>query len=136
MKHYPGFHCSGGDVRETMFRAFHGRGIGETGNVRIRKDNGTQLVCNTIEEFPAMMSIGHERIHPRTPKEDAHIESFDTILEREVIRRFEFESFGDAEATINRFVEFCNNERIHSATGYRTPRETYQKWKVKCTENV
>ena len=134
VKHYLGLHCNGGDVRETMFHAFHDRGIGEICNMRIRNDNGTQLVCNTVEEFLAMMNIGHERIHPQTPKEDAHIESFNSILEREVIRRFEFESFGDAEATINRFVAFYNSERIHSAIGYKTPREMYQKWKVKCTE--
>ena len=134
VRHYFGFHCNGGDVRETMFHAFHDRGIGEIGSMRIRNDNGTQLVCNTVEEFLAMMNIGHERIHPQTPKEDAHIESFNSILEREVIRRFEFDSFGDAEATINRFVAFYNSERIHSAIGYVTPKEMYQKWKVKCTE--
>ena len=27
VKHYLGFHCNGGDVRETMFHAFHDRGI-------------------------------------------------------------------------------------------------------------
>ncbi|MBX8632649.1 MAG: integrase core domain-containing protein [Thermoplasmata archaeon YP2-bin.285] len=43
------------------------------------------------------------------------------------MRRFEFVSFVDDEATINRFVDFYNNERIHSAIGYRTPWETYRK---------
>ena len=46
-----------------------------------------------------------------------------------MIRRFEFESFGDAEAIINRFVEFYNGRRLHSAIAYRTPREAYQEWK-------
>ncbi len=81
VKHYLGFHCNGVCVRETMFHAFHDRGIGAIGNMRIRNDNGTQLVCNTVEEFLAMMNIGHERIHPRPPKEDAHIELFHSILE-------------------------------------------------------
>ena len=127
--HYLGLHCNGDDVRETMLHAFHDRGIGNIGNVRIRNDNGTQLVCRTVENFLSMMNIGHERIHPHTPKEDAHIESFNSILEREVIRRFEFESLGDAEATINRFVEFYNTRRLHSAIGYRTPGEVYEEWK-------
>ena len=47
-----------------------------------------------------MMNIPHEMIHPATPKEDAHIESFNSILEREVIRRFEFERFEEAKSTI------------------------------------
>ncbi len=136
VKHYLGLHCNGGDVRETMMHAFHGRGIGEIGSVLIRNDNGTQLICRAVETFLTMMNIGHERIHTRTPKEDAHIESFNSILEREVIRRFEFESFGDAEATISRFVEFYNNRRLHSAIGYITPAEAYGKWKGICTKEV
>ena len=63
-----------------------------------------------------MMNIPHERIHHATPKEDAHIESFNSILEREVIRRLEFESFEEAKSTIGRYVDFYNNERSHSAT--------------------
>ncbi|MGC8505640.1 MAG: integrase core domain-containing protein, partial [Thermoplasmata archaeon] len=60
------------------------------------------------------------------------IESFNSILEREVIRRFEFESFEEAESTIDRFVDFYNNERLHSAIGYITPREMNQK----CIEKI
>ena len=72
--------------------------------------------------------------HPATPKEDAHIESFNSILEKEVIRRFEFSSFEDAENTISRFIAFYNNERLHSAIDYRTPREVYEKWKENIIE--
>ena len=110
-----------------MFHAFYDKGIGAIGNMRIRNDNGTQLVYNTVEEFLAIMKISLECIHFRTPKEDAHIKSFNSIPEREVIRRFKFESFGDAEETINRLVEFYNNDRIHSAIGYRAPGERYRK---------
>ena len=63
-----------------------------------------------------MINIPHERIHPATPKEDAHIEPFNSILDSEVIRRLEFESFEEAKSTIGRYVDFYNNERSHSAT--------------------
>ena len=69
-----------------------------------------------------------------TPKEEARIESFNSILDKEVIRKFEFSSFEDAENTISRFIEFYNNERLHSATDYRTPREVYEKWKENIIE--
>ncbi|MFG1519489.1 MAG: integrase core domain-containing protein [Thermoplasmataceae archaeon] len=46
-----------------------------------------------------------------------------------MIRRFEFSSFEDAESTISRFIEFYNNERLHSAIDYKAPREVYEKWK-------
>ena len=79
------------------------------------------------------MRIEHERIHPQTPKEDAHIESFDSMLEREVIRRFKFSSFEDTKATVGRFIGFYNRTRLHSAIGYQTPREVYLKWKEENT---
>ena len=97
---------------------------------RIHRDH--YLWKNSLEhDFPtlilSMMNIPHERIHPATPKEDAHIESFNSILEREVIRRFEFESFEEAQSTVGRFVDFYNNERLHTAIGYITPREMNKK---------
>ena len=116
--------------------AFHRRGIGEIGAVRIRNDNGTQLICRRVEDMLAFMNIAHERIHPATPKEDAHIESFNSILEKEVIRRFEFDSFTHAEQTISRFIGFYNNERLHSGVGYYTPRQAYLKWKETSMKEV
>ena len=94
------------------------------------------LLCNTVENFLSMMNIPYERIHPATPKEDAHIESFNSILEREVIRRFEFESFEEAQSTIDRFVVFYNNERLHSAIGYITSGEKNKKMYRKDSESL
>ncbi len=79
-----------------------------------------------------MINIPHERIHPATPKEDAHIEPFNSILEREVIRRLEFEGLEEAKSTIGRYVDFYNNERLHSAIGYITPGEMNRK----CMEKI
>ena len=43
-------------------------------------------------------------------------------------------SFEDAEHTIFRFVSFYNDERLHFAIYYRTPREVYEKWKENIIE--
>ena len=96
--HYLGYHCTGKDVKETMAYAFDQRGLEHISGVRMRSDNGTQFICNTVENFLSMMNIPHERI-----------ESFNSILEREVIRRFEFEMFDETKSTIERFVDFYNN---------------------------
>ena len=128
--HYLGYHCTGKDVKETMMKAFDKRGLDNISGIRMRSDNGTQFICNTVEKFLSTMNIPHERIHPATPKEDAHIESFNSILEREVIRRFEFETFEETDSTIKRFVDFYNNERLHTGIGYVTPREM----NLKCME--
>ena len=127
-----GYHCSSRDVKMAMDFAFLERGIQAISKVRIRSDNGTQFVSRMVELFLSSQSIEHERIHPATPKEDAHIESFNSILEKEVIRRFEFSSFEDAMGTIERFIAFYNNERLHSAINYKTPKEVYEE----CKENI
>ena len=126
---YLGYHCTSYDVKMAMDFAFLDRGVHAISGVRIRSDNGTQFVSRMVELFLSSQSIEHERIHPATPKEDAHIESFNSILEKEVIRRFEFSSFEDAMGTIERFIAFYNNERLHSAIDYRAPREMYEEWK-------
>ncbi len=131
--YFIGHHCTGSDASGAIAEAFHTRGITEISAVRLRSDNGTQFVCSKVERLLDMMRIKHERIHPQTPKEDAHIESFNSILEREVIRRFEFSSFEDATATVGRFMEVYNRGRLHSAIGYQTPREVYLKWKEENT---
>ena len=43
-------------------------------------------------------------------------------------------SFEDAENTISRFIEFYNDERLHSAIDYKAPREAYEKWKENIIE--
>lgn len=113
--HYIGYHCTSLDVKMAMDFALLDRGVNAMSKVRIRSDNGTQFVSRVVEQFLSSSKIEHERIHPATPREDAHIESFNSILEKEVIRRFEFSSFEDADGTIDRFIAFCN--RIQSTKG-------------------
>ena len=74
--YYLGYHCTGNDVKNTMMEAFDKRGLNNISGIRMRSDNGTQFICNTVESFLSMMNIYHERIHPATPKEDGYIESF------------------------------------------------------------
>ena len=128
--YYLGYHCTGNDVKNTMMEAFDKRGINNISGIKMRSDNGTQFICNTVEDFLSMMNIYHERIHPATPKENGYIESFNSILEREVIRRFEFDTFVETKDTIKRYIDFYNNERLHSAIGYITPVEM----NIRCME--
>ena len=104
-----------------MMIAFDQRGLDSISGIRMRSDNGAQFICNTVEKSLSMMNIPHDRMHSAKPKEDAHIDSFKSVLEMEVIIRFEFESFEESKSTIGRYVDFYNNERLHSTIGYITP---------------
>ena len=51
-----------------------------------------------------------------------------------MIRRFEFSFFENAESTIYRFIEFYNDEKLHSAIDYKASMEIYEKWKESIIE--
>ncbi len=126
--YYIEYHCVGKDVKETMMIAFDQRGLESISGISMRRDNGTRFVCNTVEKFLSMMNIRHERILPKTPKDEAHIESFNSILEIEVISIFVFENFEEAKSSIGRHVDFYNKERLHSYAGYITLKEMNRKY--------
>ncbi|MHB1812918.1 MAG: transposase [Thermoplasmataceae archaeon] len=109
--HYFWYHCTGNGAKDATASAFHQRGLEHISRIRMRSDDGTQFICNIVGNFLSMMNILHESICPATPKENAYIESFNSILEREVIRKFEFENIDDTKSTIRRFVDFYNNKR-------------------------
>ena len=53
----------------------------------IRSDNGPQFISNLFEEVCTKLNVEHERIPFKTPNLNAHIESFNAILEGECDRR-------------------------------------------------
>jgi len=55
--HYFGYHCQGNDVKETMMIAIDQRGLNSISGIGMRSDNGTQSICNTVENFLSMMDI-------------------------------------------------------------------------------
>ena len=61
----------------------------------------------------------------------AYIESFFKLLQTEVMERFEWNSFFQLQLLINQYIEFYNNDRIHSSIGYLSPNQFLIKHKQK-----
>jgi putative transposase len=91
----------------------------------IRSDNGS---CYVSKEFRVVLQengLGHHRIRPHCPEENGLMERANRTL-REGL---EGEDLGDlltAGRVIERVVRRYNEERLHSALGYLTPREFYR----------
>jgi transposase InsO family protein len=96
----------------------------------IRSDNGSQFIAHDVAEFMSEKGIVHEFIAPATPEQNAHIESFHSVMQRAMVRTSEFESMEDLKQTLARFQHFYNNERLHSATCYRPPIVFTALWKA------
>jgi putative transposase len=89
--------------------------------VNVRNDNGSQFIAHKVRFFLRSSEANQEFTHIATPEENAYIEAYHSILEREVIQRFEFSSYYDAILTITAYVEFYNNRRLHGGIGFKTP---------------
>ena len=125
--YHMGLSCLAEDVVRTVKRAIFKRQLFDDKNMPIiRTDNGPQFISHTFEEFCEEQKIVHERIPPKTPNMNAHIESFHRILEDDCLSQWEFKNYQEAYQAVYQFMEFYNNRRIHSSLKYLTPKAFYE----------
>lgn len=89
----------------------------------IRSDNGPQFISHRFAEACAQFGVLHERIPPKTPNKNAHIESFHAILESECYQRHAFESYQQSYEIVSGFIHNYNHKRIHGSLYDLSPYE-------------
>ncbi|KAA8476245.1 transposase family protein [Arcticibacter tournemirensis] len=92
--------------------------------VTIRNDNGSQFIGNNVKQYLKTAEANQVFTHIATPEENAYIEAFHSIVQREVVDRFEFDSFYHAKHTLAAHRNWYDNRRLHRSIGM-TP---VQKW--------
>ena len=81
-----------------LFSVFPDLNISE---LRIRSDNGSQLSSKKYDDHLRTLGIDHGTIHPNTPEEDAHTESYFDHFKEDYIYSREFNSFDEfSEASL------------------------------------
>lgn len=95
--------------------------------VNVRNDNGSQFIAHKVRFFLRSTEANQEFTHVATPEENAYIEAYHSLLEREVIKRFEFNSYYEAELTVAAYNDFYNNRRLHGSLGYKTPQQVWEE---------
>jgi len=96
--------------------------------VRIRNDNGSPFIANDVKRYLKEMEALQEFTHIATPEENAYIEAFHSIVQREVVKRHEFSSFYEAISTFQRHLQWYNHTRKHCAIGRITPAEKWNQY--------
>lgn len=97
--------------------------------VIIRNDNGSQFIANKVRQTLQNLEAKQEFTHVATPEENAYIESFHSIQERELLDRFTFSSFYDAKRHIEKYMQWYNTKRRHGSLRKMTPAEKWaQGW--------
>lgn len=89
--------------------------------IYVRNDNGSQMESHLVQQYFADREVTQEFTRPATPEQNAHIESYHSIIERVICARYEFEDLSEAVDTFNRWLNFYNYERLHSGTNYLSP---------------
>jgi putative transposase len=93
--------------------------------VIIRNDNGSQFIANQVRQALQDLEAKQEFTHVATPEENSYIEAFHSIEQKELIDRYNFESFYDAKNHIYKYMRWYNNIRRHGQLKGLTP---VQKW--------
>lgn len=92
----------------------------------IRSDNGPQFISNIFETACQRLSVEHERIPPKTPNLNAHIESFHSIIERDCYAKNEFNSYTEAHKVVTEFIDFYVNRYLHGSLKDMPPAEFHK----------
>jgi putative transposase len=127
-----GLRCETKDVIRTLQTALLKRQLFEAQTKPvIRSDNGPQFISHGFDAACESFGVEHERIPPRTPNMNAHIESFHRLLQDECLSRYDFETYSEAYEAVTEFIHFYNERRIHSSIRDLSPSQFYEKNQTK-----
>jgi len=121
VNYHIGLNCTANDAARTVQAAMFKRQVYGTDDLIIRSDNGPQFISHHFGDSCIIFGIEHERIPCRTPNKNAHIESFNAILEEECLSRYEFQSYAEAYDTVSQFIKNYNSVRLHSSLTAKIP---------------
>ena len=92
-----------------------------TATPRIISDNGPQFIANDFKGFIRMMEMTHVKTSPYYPQSNGKLERWHGTIKSECVREHALTSLGQAENIITEYVEYYNQERLHSSIGYVAP---------------
>jgi len=124
---YRGLVCEAKHAVQTLCNALQNRVNPGEENPVIRTDNGPQFVSKLFGDMCECLDIIHERIPPRTPNMNAYIESFHSLLERDVFRKRDFMTFEEADEALDQYMDFYNNRKMHGSLKRMAP-AVFSKW--------
>ena len=90
---------------------------------RIISDNGPQFVSRDFKEFIRISGMTHVRTSPYYPQSNGKHERFTKTVKGDCIRIKTPLTLEEAREVVTEFVDYYDNERLHSSIGYVTPKD-------------
>ncbi|MCL6577536.1 MAG: IS3 family transposase [Kyrpidia sp.] len=122
-----GLTCEARHATETFRPALWNRQLNRPPFPVVRSDNGPQFVSHLFESECEQLGVEHERIPPKTPNMNAHIESYHRLLEDECLSIHGFISYAEAYEAVANYVQLYNTQRLHSSLHYLSPVEFHRQ---------
>jgi transposase InsO family protein len=88
---------------------------------RLLTDNGACYRANGFTHLCQQLGLKHSKTRPYRPRTNGKAERFIQTLQREWAYAFAFQTSGEREALLPRYLHFYNHHRAHSALGARPP---------------
>lgn len=101
----------------------------------VRNDNGSQFEALVVQNYLKSKGVTQEFTKPATPQQNAHIESYHSVMESAVCQRFEFMNLQDFKDTMTRWKNFYNFERIHGGIEFQSPANFLKRKGVTINKN-
>jgi len=93
---------------------------------RIISDNGPQFIAKDFKEFIRLSGMTHVKTSPYYPQSNGKLERYHKTIKSTCIRPKTPLSLEDARRLVKDFVTHYNTQRLHSAIGYITPKDTLE----------
>ncbi len=95
----------------------------------LRNDNGSQFIAGAVRQFLKDKGVYQEFSHVvATPQDNAYIEAFRSIVHREVVDRFEFESIHHTRLVFERYYIWCNEKRKNGSLNRKNPQQIWNQY--------
>jgi len=94
----------------------------------LRSDNDSRFIASAFREHLHLNFIDQQFIHPATPQQNGHIESFHSVVEELVCSKFDFEDIYEAREVFKRFFDTYNNRRTIKPLLYLPPSVFLKEW--------
>ena len=90
---------------------------------RIISDNGPQFIAKDFKSFIRLAGMTHVRTSPFYPQSNGKLERYHKTIKSECIRPKVALNLDEARRQIIDFIEYYNEQRLHSAIGYIAPKD-------------
>lgn len=90
---------------------------------RIISDNGPQFIAKDFKQFIRISGMTHVRTSPYYPQSNGKLERYHRTIKTDCLRPGTPLTVEDARRITESFVSKYNNERLHSAIEYVTPKD-------------